>query len=46
MQLRRLAALEQSKIEEEYVEKKQTIAYLEDLLADPSAMRKLSSPRS
>ncbi|MCC7209269.1 MAG: DNA topoisomerase 4 subunit A, partial [Anaerolineae bacterium] len=39
MQLRRLAALEQTKIQEEYVEKKQTIAYLENLLANPEAMR-------
>ncbi len=35
MQLRRLAALERQKIEEEYVELTQTIIYLEDLLANP-----------
>ena len=35
MQLRRLAALERHKIEEEYAHVKQTIAYLEDLLSDP-----------
>ncbi|MBC8255041.1 MAG: DNA gyrase subunit A [Ardenticatenia bacterium] len=35
MQLRRLAALERQKIEEEYVELTQTIVYLEDLLANP-----------
>jgi DNA gyrase subunit A len=35
MQLRRLAALERKKIEEEYAEKKKLIAYLEDLLAHP-----------
>ena len=35
MQLRRLAALEHKKIEEEYVEVIKTIAYLEDLLANP-----------
>jgi DNA gyrase subunit A len=35
MQLRRLAALERQKIEEEYVEITQTIIYLEDLLANP-----------
>jgi len=34
-QLRRLAALERKKIEEEYAEKKKLIAYLEDLLAHP-----------
>lgn len=34
MQLRRLAALERQKIEDEYLEIKQTIAYLEDLLAN------------
>jgi DNA gyrase subunit A len=39
MQLRRLAALEQSRIQEEYVEKMKQIAYLEELLANPSAMR-------
>lgn len=35
MQLRRLAALERKKIEDEYVEVMKTIAYLEDLLASP-----------
>jgi len=35
MQLRRLAALERQKIEEEYTETKKKIAYLEDLLASP-----------
>ncbi len=35
MQLRRLAALERQKIEEEYAQITQTIAYLEDLLANP-----------
>jgi DNA gyrase subunit A len=35
MQLRRLAALERQKIEEEYQEVLKTIAYLEDLLANP-----------
>lgn len=35
MQLRRLAALERQKIEEEYQEVMKTIAYLEDLLASP-----------
>ena len=35
MQLRRLAALERQKIEDEYTEVIQTIAYLEDLLANP-----------
>lgn len=35
MQLRRLTALERQKIEEEYAELLQTIAYLEDLLANP-----------
>jgi DNA gyrase subunit A len=35
MQLRRLAALERQKIEEEYQEVKSEIAYLEDLLAHP-----------
>ncbi|MCS6773173.1 MAG: DNA gyrase subunit A, partial [Thermoflexales bacterium] len=36
MQLRRLAALERQKIEEEYQECLKTIAYLEDLLAHPA----------
>lgn len=35
MQLRRLAALERQKIEDEYQEVMKTIAYLEDLLANP-----------
>lgn len=35
MQLRRLAALERQKIEDEYEMVKETIAYLEDLLATP-----------
>jgi DNA gyrase subunit A len=35
MQLRRLAALERQKIENEYAEVRRTIAYLEDLLANP-----------
>lgn len=35
MQLRRLAALERQKIEDEYQEVIQTIAHLEDLLANP-----------
>jgi DNA gyrase subunit A len=35
MQLRRLAALEQQKIEDEYRQIRQHIAYLEDLLASP-----------
>jgi DNA gyrase subunit A len=41
MQLRRLAALEQQKIEEEYQEVMQTIAYLEDLLANPDKILNL-----
>ncbi|MBI4079419.1 MAG: DNA gyrase subunit A [Candidatus Levybacteria bacterium] len=36
MQLRRLAALERQKIEDEYQIVKETIAYLEDLLAHPA----------
>lgn len=39
MQLRRLAALERLKIQEEYDEKIRLIAYLEDLLATPTKMR-------
>ena len=35
MQLRRLAALERQKIEQEYAQLLETIAYLEDLLANP-----------
>ena len=38
MQLRRLAALERQKIEEEYQMVKEMIAYLEDLLSHPSKM--------
>lgn len=38
MQLRRLAALERMKIEAEYKEIKELIAYLEDLLAHPKKM--------
>jgi DNA gyrase subunit A len=38
MQLRRLAALERQKIEDEYQECLATIAYLEDLLAHPAKM--------
>ncbi|OGH11384.1 MAG: DNA gyrase subunit A [Candidatus Levybacteria bacterium RIFCSPLOWO2_01_FULL_36_13] len=38
MQLRRLAALERQKIEDEYKMVKETIAYLEDLLAHPAKM--------
>jgi DNA gyrase subunit A len=38
MQLRRLAAMERQKIEEEYLELIQRIAYLEDLLASPRKM--------
>ncbi len=41
MQLRRLAALERTKIEEEYNEKVTLITYLEGLLADPAAMRRV-----
>ncbi len=41
MQLRRLAALERQKIEDEFAEKRKTIAYLEGLLADPGAMRQV-----
>ena len=41
MQLRRLAALERIKIEEEYAMIKETIAYLEDLLAHPLKMLKV-----
>jgi len=43
MQLRRLAALERQKIEDEFNEKQQIIARLETLLNDPNAMRKLCS---
>jgi DNA gyrase subunit A len=41
LQLRRLAALERTKIEEEYNEKVTHITYLEGLLADPAAMRRV-----
>jgi len=40
LQLRRLAALERQKIEEEYEMVKETIAYLEDLLANPQKILK------
>ena len=41
MQLRRLAALERQKIEDEYKEILATIAYLEDLLANPQKILSL-----
>ncbi|MFN7209211.1 MAG: DNA gyrase subunit A [Aggregatilineales bacterium] len=41
LQLRRLAALEQEKIQTEYREKQAQIAYLEQLLANPALMRKV-----
>jgi DNA gyrase subunit A len=41
MQLRRLAALERQKIEDEYAAVIQDIAYLEDLLANPLKIRHL-----
>jgi DNA gyrase subunit A len=41
MQLRRLAALERQKIEDEYQEVMQTIAHLEDLLAHPEKILSL-----
>ncbi|RJR15209.1 DNA gyrase subunit A [Candidatus Microgenomates bacterium] len=41
MQLRRLAALERQKLEEEYKMLKETIDYLEDLLAHPIKMLKI-----
>lgn len=41
MQLRRLAALERQKIEDEYKMVKETIEYLEDLLANPSKILKV-----
>lgn len=41
MQLRRLAALERQKIEDEYSEITARIAYLEDLLANPHKIRAL-----
>jgi DNA gyrase subunit A len=39
LQLRRLAALERKKIDDEYDEKMKLIAYLNDLLASPEKMR-------
>ncbi|MDI9546745.1 MAG: DNA gyrase subunit A [Chloroflexota bacterium] len=39
MQLRRIAALERQRIEDEYTEIMQRIAYLEDLLAHPEKIR-------
>ena len=41
MQLRRLAALERQKIEDEYQEVMKTIAYLQDLLANPQKVLQL-----
>ena len=41
LQLRRLAALERQKIEDEYQMTKETIAYLEDLLAHPEKILKI-----
>lgn len=41
MQLRRLAALERQKIEDELMMVKETIAYLEDLLANPDKILKV-----
>ena len=41
MQLRRLAALERQKLEDEYAMVKETISYLEDLLAHPAKMLKV-----
>ncbi len=41
LQLRRLAALEQEKIQTEYREQQAQIAYLEQLLANPHLMRKV-----
>lgn len=41
LQLRRLAALERLQIQEEYRQKRELIAYLEGLLADPAQMRAL-----
>ncbi|MBI5465492.1 DNA gyrase subunit A [Candidatus Gottesmanbacteria bacterium] len=41
MQLRRLAALERQKIEDEYQMIKETIAYLEDLLSHPEKILKV-----
>lgn len=39
MQLRRLASLERKKIDEEYAQKQQEIAYLQDLLGDNQKVR-------
>ena len=41
MPLRRIAALERRKIDEEYKEKQREIAYLEDLLANPKKLLKV-----
>jgi DNA gyrase subunit A len=41
LQLRRLAALEREKLQNEFVEVVNTIRYLEGLLANPAAMRKV-----
>ena len=46
LQLRRLAALERQKIEDEYLMVKETIAYLEDLLAHPGKILKVIKDES
>lgn len=46
LQLRRLAALERQKIEDEYQMVKETIAYLEDLLAHPQKILKVIKDES
>lgn len=46
LQLRRLAALERQKIEDEYQMVKETIAYLEDLLAHPEKILKVIKDES
>ncbi len=46
LQLRRLAALERQKIEDEYKMTKETIAYLEDLLAHPEKILKVIKDES
>ncbi|MBI4097612.1 MAG: DNA gyrase subunit A [Candidatus Levybacteria bacterium] len=46
LQLRRLAALERQKIEDEYQMVKETIAYLEDLLANPEKILKVIKDES
>ncbi len=46
LQLRRLAALERQKIEDEYLMVKETIAYLEDLLAHPQKILKIIKDES